>query len=336
MVTGLRALGWSVSVRELDAGFPRPTSAALEHAARVLAELRDGSTVIADGLALGAMPAQAEHEASRLSIVALVHSLLAADVGIDRDTAQRFEASERRALAAAGCVVVAGDTLVEALVNYGVTRDRIAVVHPGADRAPLAHGSEALRRHGEFHLLSVATLNAGKGHDVLFRALAALPHRNWRLTCAGSLDRDPATVSRVRGLLRDADLEDRVSLAGELDAAGVAACYDRADLFVLATLSETHPLVIAEALARGLPIVSTTTGAIPDLVGRGADAAGLLVAPGDADAFADALSRVMSDGSLRDRLAEGARRMRDRLPTWDEAARRMASVLERRALTADR
>jgi glycosyltransferase involved in cell wall biosynthesis len=68
------------------------------------------------------------------------------------------------------------------------------------------------------------------------------------------------------------------------------------------------------------------TGAIPDLVG---DEAGLLVPVGDRDALAAALARVIGDDSLRARLAEGARRSRDRLPSWDAAARLMSSALDR-------
>jgi glycosyltransferase involved in cell wall biosynthesis len=66
------------------------------------------------------------------------------------------------------------------------------------------------------------------------------------------------------------------------------------------------------------------TGAIPDLVG---DDAGLLVPVGDTTALTAALSRVLGDSGLRARLAKGARRRRDRLPTWDDAARVMSAAL---------
>jgi glycosyltransferase involved in cell wall biosynthesis len=83
-------------------------------------------------------------------------------------------------------------------------------------------------------------------------------------------------------------------------------------------------MVVAEALARGVPVVSSATGAIPDLVGSDA---GLLVPPGDAVALEGALSTVIDDLDVRDRLAAGARRVRDRLPTWDDAVGKMANVL---------
>jgi glycosyltransferase involved in cell wall biosynthesis len=116
-----------------------------------------------------------------------------------------------------------------------------------------------------------------------------------------------------------------VSFTGDLDATALERCYDTADLFVLATEQETYGMAVAEALARGLPVVSTLTGASPSLVG---DDAGLLVPPGDRVALTTAMSLAIGDASLRARWAEGARRARTRLPSWDAAARRMATVLE--------
>jgi glycosyltransferase involved in cell wall biosynthesis len=321
MIEGLRQRGWSVVVHELDHGFPFPTPAARDRAARVFAAISGGTRVLVDGLALGALPDEIEREAARLRVVALIHLPLAAEIGLDRDTAARLKASEQRALAAVALVIVTGRATVAALAGYGVQPDRIAVIEPGVDRAVPARGSGG----SPMQLLSVATLSPGKGHEILFRALATVPYRDWRLTCVGSLDRHPPTVERLRARLREDGLADRVSLVGERDAAALDACYDRADLFVLATLHETYGMAVAEALAHGLPVISTTTGAIPELVG---DDAGLLVPPGDVEALAGALSSVLSDTAVRDRLAGGARRSRDRLPTWDEAFTKMTAALE--------
>jgi glycosyltransferase involved in cell wall biosynthesis len=323
IAAGLRARGWTVDVKELDASFPRPTAAALTEAAGVLAAIPGGTTVIVDGLAFGAMPAEAEREASRLRLVALVHLPLAAEIGIGREDAIRFEASERRALAAASRVIVTGHATAIELKAYGVRREAIAVVEPGTDRAPLATGSRP-GAGDPLHLVSVAAITPGKGHDVLLRALGRLRHRSWRLTCAGSVERHPAIVAGLRDMLSADGLDERVSFAGELDAGALAALYDSADLFIHPTLHETYGMVVAEALARGLPVVSTATGAIPDLVGTGA---GLLVTPGDPGALTDALSAVLADDELRGRLAAGACRVRDRLPTWDDAAEKMAAAL---------
>ena len=322
MAEGLSRRGWPVAVRELDDSFPHPTPAALAHAAAVFGELPEGAGVLVDGLALGAMPDVIAAAAARVRIVALVHLPLGADISLDRATAARLVASERRALAAAALIVVTGQSTRAMLGQQGIGNDKIVVVEPGTARAPVARGSP----DGPLQLLSVATLNAIKGHEILMSALAGVADRDWHLTCAGSLTRDAGTAARVGAEIRRLQLDDRVTLVGELDARALDTHYDRADVFVLATRQETYGMAVAEALARGLPVISTTTGAIPHLVG--ADA-GLLVPPGDTAAFARALARIIDDVQLRTRLSAGARVVRERLPDWDQACGRMAAALER-------
>ncbi|MCC7242129.1 MAG: glycosyltransferase family 4 protein, partial [Acidobacteria bacterium] len=349
MAEGLRARGWTVDARELAGDFPQPSAAALEAAERMYAALPDRCTVLADGLALSAMPDTIERHRRRLRVVALVHLPIAATVGLDKATAARLAEWEQRALDAATRVVVTGRGAWPLLERYGLDRRTLTLVEPGVEPAPLARGSNA----PVVRLLSVATVNAGKGHDVLLRALASLDSRSaasrsagtsvpathsasrsagtsfpanaWHLTCAGSLTRDSRTAARVRALATELGLESRVTFAGDLDGSDLARAWDQADLFVLATLRETYGMAVAEALARGLPVVSTVAGAIPSLVG--ADA-GLLVPPGHVEALEIALGRVITDPEFRARLAAGARRVRDRLPTWDDAAGKMAATLE--------
>jgi glycosyltransferase involved in cell wall biosynthesis len=83
-------------------------------------------------------------------------------------------------------------------------------------------------------------------------------------------------------------------------------------------------MVVAEALARGLPVISTPTGAIGDLVG---DRAGILVPAGDVEGWAKALDQ-MFDPAVRARFAAGARARRATLSTWEAAAGLMAEALD--------
>jgi glycosyltransferase involved in cell wall biosynthesis len=319
IVAGLRGSGWTVEVVELDGSFPRPTRSALDHAAQALAAIPDDTAVLIDGLALGAMPAEVERERSRLRLLAVVHHPLARESGIGADAAAALEASERRALAAVRRVVVTSPATRDALAAYGVDRERVAVIEPGTGRAPLARGSGSRM----LHLLAVGSVVPRKGHEVLIRALAQCDRENWRLTCVGSLDRHPETAERLRSLIQENGLGGRVRLVGEVTESEMAGYYDGADVFVLPTLYEGYGMAVAEALACGLPVISTVTGAIGDL----AAGAGILVPPSDPDALAAALLQMMTVPGLRDRLAAGARDARERLPRWDDASRRMAEVV---------
>ena len=321
IATGLNSLGWEVSMLAVDASFPTPTPTALANAGKRLAAVPDGQTVIVDGLALGGMPQLIENEADRLCIIALIHHPLAAETGLSRRAAESLRQAEMRALATVRRVVVTSRYTARSLRQYGVAPERIGVVEPGTDPAPLSSGSEAEC----LQLLCVATLTPRKGHAVLFDALEQIRDRDWRLSCVGSLRRSDETVASLRQQLLDLRLNDRVELLGEVDDDTLEACYHQADLFVLASFHEGYGMVLAEALAHGLPIVSTRTAAIPDTVPTNA---GLLVPPGDSREFANALKAIFDDAELRSTLKQGAFAARAGLKPWRQACIEFQQQLE--------
>ena len=321
IMAGLAALGWLVALQRLDASFPAPTSAALTEAHEALATLPDQSLAVIDGLALGAMPEAAAAHCDRLRLIGLVHHPLALETGLDEAQREWLYVSEREALRQVRQVIVTSPSTARALTDYGVPPERCAVASPGVDPAPLATGSGGR----ELTWLCAATLTPRKGHAVLFRALARLKDRSWRLRCAGGDMHDPATAARLRMLVDELGLSDRVEWLGELETVALEAAYQQADGFVLPSFHEGYGMVLAEALARGLPIISTTAGAIPDTVP--ADA-GLLVPPGDEAALVEALARFLDEPQLRERLAAGARAARETLPDWPAASVHFARILE--------
>src|SRR4029079_14446592 len=94
----------------------------------------------------------------------------------------------------------------------------------------------------------------------------------------GPTDRSPEALAAVDAAIRDAGLGERIEITGPLDEKQLAEQYASADAFVIASLYEGYGMVLAEAMARGLPVVCTTGGAAPETV---PDGAGIKVPPGD-------------------------------------------------------
>ncbi len=321
MLTELRALGWKVTVRALDGSFPEPTPAALEHADRVLTDIPSYRPVLIDGLAFSAMPQVLRAHAARLPLVALLHMPLSTGVQGDSERLARLRQTEACALRSARRVIVTGRGSFQTLLESGVSPAQIALIEPGTDAASLARRCST----GTLRLLCVATVHPGKGHELLIEALAPLASLPWQLTCVGSLTRSPETVARVRDRVLQLGLAERVVLAGEVQRAALERHYRRSDLFVLATRFESYCMAVAEALAHGLPVVSTRTGAMPDLVGTHA---GRLVPPGDLEMLRAALAAALRDPTLLATWALGAAAVRQRLPPWPDAAARLAALLQ--------
>lgn len=327
IVAGLRQLGWAVSVLALDGSFPAPHDAALQHAADLMAQLPQGATVLVDGLAFGAMPELIEAHAHRLRWVALVHHPLAQETGLSESQKQRLSTSEQRALQWASRVIVTSPATARALQGDGVPPERIRVVMPGTDAAPLATGSVdsvGSARGKSLSLLCVATVTPRKGHAILIEALAELQDRAWALHCVGSLSRDDASVRALHSAIALYGLQGRVHLHGEVSPEHLAEHYAHADAFVLPSYHEGYGMALAEALAVGLPIISTATGAIPDTVPA---AACELLPPGDVAAWRQALARLMDDDQWRHQLTLGAQTARLQLPSWQTASAQFAEAL---------
>jgi len=323
MVAGLRELGWRVQVHSLAGRFPEPDETARDAMNATLGSLPDGSRVLIDGLAMGGLPDPVEAHADRLRILSLVHHPLAEETGLSDAERLSFSDRERRALRSCVGVLVSSDFTARVLDLYGVAASRIKAVLPGTEPAPPAEGP----RPGEPPvLLCVASVTPRKGHDVLVHALERVSDLTWKCVCAGGLDRDPEYARSVLRSVAEAGLAGRVEFIGERDAEGLAHLYHGASVFALASHYEGYGMALGEALAHGLPVVSTTGGAIPFTVP--ADA-GILVSPGDAAGFAEALRTLLSPHTtLRARLASGARRHAEALPTWRESAEAFAAAIE--------
>lgn len=320
-MTELGRLGWRVTHLAWPSSFPFPDAADLAAAERSLAACPDGSRVMIDGLAFGALPELAEKEGSRLCLVALVHHPLAHETGLIEDDRARLFDSERRALAAARAIIVtSGTTATTLAAEFGVPPDRITVARPGCDAVSPAIGGRA--GNDSPRLLSIGTVTPRKGHDILVEALARIADLPWTLTIAGSLDRAPAIAAALVRQIEDYRLGDRIRLVGEIE--GTAALYRSADIFVLASRYEGYGMVFAEALRHGLPVVGTLAGAIPEIVPA---TAGILVPAGDAPALGAALRDLIVNPTRLAVLAGGARAAGASLPSWEEPANWISSML---------
>src|SRR5436190_913583 len=161
--------------------------------------------------------------------------------------------------------------------------------------------------------------------EVIERALGTLKDQDWRLTIAGPTDRSPEALAAVRAAIGEAGLADRIALVGPVNQERLADLYASADVFLLASLYEGYGMVLAEAMARGLPIVCTTGGAAAETV---PDDAAIKVPPGDERAFTHAIQRVLQDAGLRRRMADASWAAGQKLPRWEDTARIIAGVIK--------
>ena len=314
----LRATGWAVVEIAAAGSWPRPETEALRALAEALDALPRDALVVVDGLIASAAGPVLLPRSDRLRLVVLVHMVFGGDAVA--------EADERAVLAAARTVVTTSTWSRRQLLDrYALSPARVHVVRPGTEPAPAGVGTADGGR-----LLSVGTVAPHKGQDLLLEALIEVADLPWRCTVVGALDRDPHFVAALQRRGREAGLADRVRYAGVLTGPELQLEHRRADVLVVPSRTETYGMVVTEALAAGRPVIAAAVGGVPEALGRTSlGVPGLLVAPSDARALAEALARWLTDADLRARLARAALHRRESLPDWPTAGQRLRTVLAR-------
>lgn len=306
---GLSRIGWDVRMREIDVD--------AAPAAPTFSGIPDGARVLVDGLVARSRPSEVEAAAARLRVSVIAHMVSSAFAGADPDAVE----AERRALTAAHHVIATSAwTRAELLRRWRLAPDRVSVVIPGADDAPAATGTPTGAA-----LLCVGVVAPHKGQDTLIEALVMLGRdAPWRCTIAGSVAAHPGFADSVARRARDAGLGDRIRLAGVLVGDELDEAYQSADLLVAPSRTESYGLAIADAVRRGIPVLASRVGGIPQAVGTGA---AVLVPPGDPRVLSEALRGWMLDPALRARLKAEAGRGRFHLPHWDDTSAQVATTL---------
>lgn len=216
--------------------------------------------------------------------------------------------------------------LSEAIGEYGYDAEGADVIYPLIPREWMI---DEPRINGEpNNLLYVGRLTEEKGVDFLLRGFQqiAVSDERVRLDIVGS---GPMS-HRLQELSQQLDITQSVTFHGFVQSGPeLWEHYDDADMLVLTSSTEGLPRVIAEAMARGLPVIATSVGGIPKIITNGEN--GMLVEPNDIDDFVATVETVRTDAQLREKLSKEGRQTAKGL-TFDSARERLREVLTEKLL----
>lgn len=228
----------------------------------------------------------------------------------------------------ADVVLVITPRLARMLLSEGVGEDRIRVIPPGVNSALFARPhDDPFPRIERPRVVFVGRLAPQKGVRTLVVAAHLLKNHRAQILLVGDGPERPALEREIRRL----GVENRMHILGFVQHDRVPAVLAHADLLVLPSLYEELGTVLLEAMWSGLPVIASRTGGIPDVVTH--EVNGLLVPPGDSEAMARAIDRVLGSPDLARRLGDAARE-RAKDYDWETLAERVLEAY--RSVTAGR
>ena len=197
------------------------------------------------------------------------------------------------------CGILLSESLKSKVEEHIGKSDKLKVVYNPCPIVPETVGYEKRNQ-----ILFSGTLYDGKGYKDLIRAFAkvAINHPDWKVVFAGN-----GEVEQARSLASELGISEQVDLLGWVSGEEKQKAFCEASALCLPSYAEGFPMAVLDAWAYGLPVVTTPVGGIPDVAVDGENM--LLFEPGDIDALAMRLERIMNDDWLRQKLSEESLKM---------------------------
>ena len=213
---------------------------------------------------------------------------------------------------------------------FRVPADRLRVVYNGID-TDIFSMNEKASQASDGLIMVANTDDRKKGVLYLLQALQLLRDDGIKLTIVDDAERHSSYIEDVGPLpsygfklVRKLNLDGLVHFTGRLTREEMVKRYSAAKIAVVPSLYEGFGLPAAEAMACGVPVIATTGGALPEVVGD----AGILVPPRNADALAAAIKQLLADKQAQQRMSEaGRKRVREKF-SWEQAARKTLEVYQ--------
>lgn len=229
----------------------------------------------------------------------------------------------RDTLTRAAAVHCVSDAMREQVLRFGVEPERIKVIRPAVDTQVFQPASASRDGSSVFRVVMVGTLTWRKGYEYALQSVKALVDRGVPIR----LDVIGAGPERQRVLytIDDLGLQDHVHLHGRLSPDDVRRCLQRSDVFLLATLSEGISNAALEAMACGLPVVTTDCGGLREAVTNGIE--GYVVPTRDPAAMAAALGTLWRSVDQRVAMGMAGRRRIEQSFRLDQQIRQFVDLL---------
>ncbi len=225
-------------------------------------------------------------------------------------------------------ITVSQSSAKDARLMFRVPADRIRVIYNGID-TEIYDGNRESGQERDGLIMVANTDDRKKGVLYLLQALQLLKNDGARLTIVDDAARHSSYIEDVgplpsygSKLVTKLNLDGMVRFTGRLTREQLARHYAAARIAIVPSLYEGFGLPAAEAMACGTPVIATTGGALPEVVGD----AGMLVPPADAGALAAAIKELLNDKQTQRQMSEaGKKRVREQF-NWEQAARKTLEV----------
>jgi len=255
------------------------------------------------------------------NIILMVHHLRG-----ELENNRSLQAAERVLIQAASRILTVSESSKQQVLAYCEGDVSISIISPGFVRPQVQYLARK-QEQDTVQLLFVGHITQAKGILDVLEAVTRLPEKKWFLHVVGGAAAEPDTWDKAKKWIKDNSLSAHVMMYGRVEDEALQALYQQADVFVLPSYWEGYGIVFLEAMSLALPIISTTAGAIPEVVCH--EGNGLLVEAGDVQALSQALNAMITQPKQRKIWADESLALANQAVDWAEVEQRFLAWWEK-------
>lgn len=317
IVDGLLLKNYKVSVISLKGNFPHPTQEDLEKCDKILSNLTGDEFLIIDSLILGAIPDLIPKIKKTIITVGLIHLPISIDItGVKKP---ELSYAEKQAMELTNKLVVTSHFTKNILLQSGLTIEKISVIEPGIEDYPVKNSYP----EKPYNLLCIANYTRSKNHDLLIKSLNQLKEYSWEMNFYGNTT-DIEYFTEIKSLIKKFGLSNRIFLNGPLEREKISEVYLNSDLFILPSKFETYGMVLTEALAHGIPVITTSSGGIPYTV---PSSMGLFAREGTVENFKLLIEKTLTENLTYKYLTATASSFYKQAQKWEKSVDSFEKIL---------
>lgn len=321
IITGLSEKGYRVVIHNPGNDFPFPGRESLDQYHKILKAIEPGETVIIDSLALGPAEEIISLFSAQNPMVALMHLPLFMNPSFNEKEKKFFRLQETSVLSKMRVIIAVSRHTEQVIQECGVDPSKIQVISPRA---------ESLKRKEKYpvaprSLLCVANYTRNKGHSMLIEALCNQENSDWIMRCYGDQTMEKDCFAKLQQRVKSYGLENRILFNGPRPQEALPEIYLSSDLFILPSEYESYPMVLAEALVHGVPVVAAKAGGIPEVVPEGA---GVFFKPRSIQSLGAAINAVIGNNGLYKNLCRTAAGYYKSAYSWNWNVGRFEQILK--------
>ena len=313
----------SVCVEFINPGtdFPFPSKKSVEKCRKFFQSVDKSSFVIVDSLILGTIPDLIEEYSAKCTVAGMIHLPLSLNPSFTENRKKYFKELEIKSFNYSKILFVTSAYTKSEIVKMGINGDKIHVVTPGINTI----ANQRNYPEKPWNLLCVSCISRSKGQLDLIKALENLQHFEWNLTLCGRFDENDEYFKKIKRHISAFGLTKRIVFAGEIPRHEIEEFYRQADLFILTSRFETYSMVLQEAMAFKIPIITANSGAIMQTTNS---IIAKFYKPGNIAQLEKHLISVLSSSDEYKLLVDGYSKLNIKFLNWSEKAVQFLNIVK--------